>query len=129
MLFDEPLRTRSAHSAQVLDLIIRARDIYGISSIYVTKKLDEISYLATHRARKSGERVVIEQASGDNLPRTRVLVLAHGEFVFNGSVEEFETSNQIEVRRLTKADNGTILSDFVTADPWDKRRRPHEQIL
>ncbi|HEX3086153.1 MAG TPA: ATP-binding cassette domain-containing protein, partial [Pyrinomonadaceae bacterium] len=130
MLFDEPAAGLDPlTSAQVLDLIIRARDIHGISSIYVTKKLDEISYLATHRARKAGDRIVIEQASGDSLPRTRVMVLAQGEIIFRGSVEEFETSNQIEVRRLTKADNGTVLSDFVTADPWDKHRRPHERIL
>jgi hypothetical protein len=95
----------------------------------VTKKLDEIPYLATHRARKSGGQIVIGQASGDNLPRTRVLVLAHGEIIFNGGVKEFETSNQVEVRRLTKADNGTVFSDFVTADPWDKHRRPNERIL
>jgi len=46
MLFDEPasgLDPLTSH--KVLDLIIRARDVYGISSIYVTKKLDEIPYL------------------------------------------------------------------------------------
>lgn len=130
MLFDEPASGLDPlTSAQVLDLIIRARDVYGISSIYVTKKLDEIPYLANHRARKAGDRIVIEQASGDSFPHTRVMVLAQGEIIFRGSVEEFETSNQIEVRRLTKADNGTVLSDFVTADPWDKHRRPHERIL
>jgi ABC-type transporter Mla maintaining outer membrane lipid asymmetry ATPase subunit MlaF len=130
MLFDEPASGLDPlTSAQVLDLIIRARDIYGISSIYVTKKLDEIPYLATHRARRSGESIVIEQAAGDHLPRTRVLVLARGEIIFSGSVDEFDASDQLEVRRLTRADNGTVLSDFVTADPWDKRRRPHERIL
>jgi phospholipid/cholesterol/gamma-HCH transport system ATP-binding protein len=130
MLFDEPASGLDPlTSAQVLDLIIRARDIYGISSIYVTKKLDEIPYLANHWARKAGDAIIIEQASGDTFPRTRVMVLAQGEIIFRGSVEEFETSNQIEVRRLTKADNGTVLSDFVTADPWDKHRRPHERIL
>ena len=130
MLFDEPASGLDPlTSAQVLDLIIRARDIYGISSIYVTKKLDEIPYLATHRAIKSGEQIVIEEASADHQPRTRVMVLAHGEIIFNGSVAEFESSNQQEVRRLTKADNGTIFSDFVTADPWDRHRQPRERIL
>jgi phospholipid/cholesterol/gamma-HCH transport system ATP-binding protein len=130
MLFDEPAAGLDPlTAAQVLDLIIRARDIYGISSIYVTKKLDEIPYLATHRARKSGERVVIEKASVESLPHTRVIVLAHGEIIFSDSVEEFEASNQPEVRRLTRVDNGTVLSDFVTTDPWDKHRRPHERIL
>jgi phospholipid/cholesterol/gamma-HCH transport system ATP-binding protein len=43
MLFDEPASGLDPLTAiQVLDLIIRARDIFGISSLYVTKKLDEI---------------------------------------------------------------------------------------
>ncbi|HEX3143295.1 MAG TPA: ATP-binding cassette domain-containing protein [Pyrinomonadaceae bacterium] len=130
MLFDEPASGLDPlTSAQVLDLIIRARDIHGISSIYVTKKLDEIPYLATHRAGNSGGRIVIDEVTPDHQPRTRVMVLSHGEIIFNGSVEEFENSDQLEVRRLTKADNGTIFSDFVTADPWDRHRQPRERIL
>ena len=51
MLFDEPTSSLDPISAaKVLDLIIRARDIQHISSIYVTKKPYEIPYLATHRA-------------------------------------------------------------------------------
>ena len=130
MLFDEPASGLDPlTSAQVLDLIIRARDIHGISSIYVTKKLDEIPYLATHRASNSGGRIVIDEVTPDHQPRTRVIVLSQGEIIFNGSVEEFENSEQFEVRRLTKADNGTIFSDFVTADPWDRHRQPRERIL
>ncbi|MFL6276424.1 MAG: hypothetical protein ACJ74G_14635 [Blastocatellia bacterium] len=33
-----------------MDLIIRARDLHEISSLYVTKELHEISYLANHYA-------------------------------------------------------------------------------
>lgn len=130
MLFDEPAAGLDPlTSAQVLDLIIRARDIYGISSIYVTKKLDEISYLATHRALDRGGSVVVEAVDQQHAPRTRVFVLTRGELVFRGSVEEFENSTMPEVTHLTKADNGTMYSDFAPTDPWDKRRQPHEQVL
>jgi ABC-type transporter Mla maintaining outer membrane lipid asymmetry ATPase subunit MlaF len=130
MLFDEPASGLDPlTAAQVLDLIIRARDIYGISSIYVTKKLDEIPYLANHRARKTDGGVVVESAIGKSAPRTRVIVLAHGEIIFTGSVDEFETSNLPEVIRLTKADNGTVFSDYAPSDPWDKHRQPLEQVL
>lgn len=62
MLFDEPASGLDPLTAiQVLDLIIRARDVYGISSLYVTKKLDEIPYLATHRANRSSAGIVIEE--------------------------------------------------------------------
>lgn len=130
MLFDEPAAGLDPlTSIQVLDLIVRARDVYGISSLYVTKKLDEIPYLATHRARKTANGVIIEEAKGDRVPATRVIVLDAGRIVFMGSVAEFESSSAPEVVRLTHADNGTVISDFRTNDPWDKRRRPREQIL
>lgn len=130
MLFDEPAAGLDPlTSIKVLDLIVRARDVYGISSLYVTKKLDEIPYLATHRAKKTKDSVIIEEATGANAPPTRVMVLDAGRIVFTGSVAEFESSSLPEVVRLTHAENGTVISDFVTTDPWDKSRRPREQIL
>ncbi len=130
MLFDEPAAGLDPlTSIKVLDLIVRARDVYGISSLYVTKKLDEIPYLATHRARKTTHEIIIEEAKGDRAPATKVIVLDAGRIVFSGSVAEFESSSMPEVARLTHAENGTVFSDFVTSDPWDKRRQPREQIL
>jgi phospholipid/cholesterol/gamma-HCH transport system ATP-binding protein len=131
MLFDEPASGLDPLTAiQVLDLIIRARDIYGISSFYVTKKLDEIPYLATHRAIRSSAGVVIEEAgSQPAAPRTSVIVLDRGQIVFRGSVAEFEASSLPAVTLLTKADNGLAMSDFAPSDPWDKSRRPAEKIL
>jgi phospholipid/cholesterol/gamma-HCH transport system ATP-binding protein len=130
MLFDEPASGLDPLTAiQVLDLIIRARDLYGISSLYVTKKLDEIPYLATHRAVKSDKGVSIEETDDASAPSTRVMVLDGGQIIFTGSVSDFEHSSLPAVVRLTHADNGTVLSDFATTDPWDKRRRPREQIL
>ena len=47
MLFDEPTMSLDPIVAfKVLDLIIRARDMKQISSLYVTKKTHEIPYLA-----------------------------------------------------------------------------------
>lgn len=131
MLFDEPASGLDPLTAiQVLDLIIRARDVYGISSLYVTKKLDEIPYLATHRAQKSSGGVIIEEATSKNAaPRTRVIVLDGGRIVFTGSVAEFEGSSLPAVTLLTHAEGGVVISGSAPSDPWDKRRRPREQIL
>lgn len=130
MLFDEPASGLDPLTAiQVLDLIVRARDVYGISSLYVTKKLDEIPYLATHRAVQSSSGVIIEEATAKTAPRTRVMVLDEGRIAFTGSVAEFETNPLRAVARLTLADNGTVISDFPVADPWDKSRKPRERIL
>ena len=57
------------------------------------------------------------------------MVLQSGQIVFMGSVSEFEDSSLPAVRRLTNADNGTVLSHFETSNPWDKSRVPREQIL
>jgi phospholipid/cholesterol/gamma-HCH transport system ATP-binding protein len=130
MLFDEPASGLDPLTAiQVLDLIVRARDLYGMSSLYVTKKLDEIPYLATHRAIQSSSGVIIEEATAKTTPRTRVIVLDEGRIAFTGSVAEFETNPLRVVVRLTHADNGTVISDFPVADPWDKRRKPRQRIL
>jgi phospholipid/cholesterol/gamma-HCH transport system ATP-binding protein len=130
MLFDEPASGLDPLTAiQVLDLIVRARDVYGISSLYVTKKLDEIPYLATHRAKATSDGVVIEDASGVNRPQTRVMVLDQGRIAFMGSVSEFEDSSLDVVSRLTHAFDTTDAPHFTTFDPWDKRRRPRERVL
>lgn len=132
MLFDEPTSSLDPISAEkVLDLIIRARDIQHISSIYVTKKPSEIPYLARHRAiaGSDGKIAIAEVVSQSEAPRTKVVVLDAGRIVFTGNVSEFEASTLPVVTRLTQADNGTIFSDFYTPDPWDKERRPKETIL
>jgi phospholipid/cholesterol/gamma-HCH transport system ATP-binding protein len=131
MLFDEPASGLDPLTAvQILDLIVRARDVQGMSSIYVTKKLDEIPYIANHRARQIGERIVIEEVtSAPNLPTCRVMVLDEGRIVFTGAVAEFEASSLPAVTRLTRAETGRVISDYPVADPWDKRRRPREPVL
>jgi len=131
MLFDEPTLSLDPISAgKVLDLIVRARDIQHISSIYVTKKLYEIPYLAGHRASSPPDgSVIIDEVSGAASSRTKVMVLDAGHIDFSGSVAEFEASTLPLVTRLTQADNGTILSDFYTTNPWDKARHPKEAIL
>lgn len=132
MLFDEPTSSLDPISAEkVLDLIIRARDIQHISSIYVTKKPYEVPYLARHRAvaGPDGTIAIAEVASQSEAPRTRVMVLDAGRIVFTGSVAEFAASTLPLVTRLTQADKGNTLSDFYTPDPWDKERRPKETIL
>jgi phospholipid/cholesterol/gamma-HCH transport system ATP-binding protein len=132
MLFDEPTSSLDPISAaKVLDLIIRARDLQRISSIYVTKKLHEIPYLASHRAATNadGNVRIDDVSSATEAPQTRVMVLDVGRIAFMGRVAEFETSQLPIVTRLTQAENGTTFSDFYTSDPWDKKRRPKEVIL
>jgi len=131
MLFDEPTMSLDPLAAlKVLDLVIRARDINQISSLYVTKKIHELQYLANFRAEKfAGAEIKTVQAPATNLPRTRVLVLERGSIVFNGSVAEFANSELPAIRELSTLDHHNHSLDPYFPDPWDKRREPAETIL
>jgi phospholipid/cholesterol/gamma-HCH transport system ATP-binding protein len=132
MLLDEPtLSLDPIVAVQILDLIIRARDINKISSLYVTKKLHEIPYLANYRAVKDEQGAIdIREASASlEKARTKVIVLEAGRIVFTGSAAALQQSELPAVTNLTDAEHGTPLSDFWAADPWDKSRKPKEEIL
>lgn len=131
MLFDEPTMSLDPMAAlKVLDLIIRARDINQISSLYVTKKIHEIHYLANFRADLlvSGE-IVTTEAPSTRLPKTRVIVLEEGRIVFNGPVTEFAQSDLTSIREMSTLDRHNHSQDPYFNDPWDKQRRPTESIL
>ena len=131
MLFDEPTMSLDPLAAlKVLDLIIRARDINRISSLYVTKKMHEIDYLARYFAETTADgQVSTVEAPSTRLPRTRVMVLESGKLVFDGSVEDFASSDLPAIRELLTLDRHDHSHDPEFADPWDKRRRPTEAIL
>src|ERR1044071_7026859 len=123
MLFDEPTMSLDPLAAlKVLDLIIRARDINQISSLYVTKKIHEIHYLATYRAEtlSDGEIRIIE-APSTNLPKTRVIVLEEGRIAFDGSAAEFAQSELKAIQDLTTLDHHDHSNEPNFTDPWDKR--------
>ncbi|HJY28038.1 MAG TPA: ATP-binding cassette domain-containing protein [Pyrinomonadaceae bacterium] len=131
MLFDEPTMSLDPLAAlKVLDLVIRARDVNKISSLYVTKKIHEIHYLATYRAEtlSDGEIRIIE-APSTNLPKTRVIVLEGGRIAFDGSAAQFATSELKAIQELSTLDRHDHSHEPYFIDPWDKRRHPAEPIL
>ena len=131
MLFDEPTMSLDPIAAsKVLDLIIRARDINQISSLYVTKKIHELDYLSHFRAERDADgNVSTSEAPATNLPVTRVLVLDAGSIVFDGSVADFEKSDLPEIKELVTLERHDHSKDPYFTDPWDKRRHAAEAIL
>ena len=122
MLFDEPTSGLDPINSRImLDLVIRARDIHHISSLYVTKELHEIPYLAGHRAVKNetGE-IDIQEAAAD----IRVMVLDEGRAVFFGAAAEFEASDLPAVTRITHGSASAPPSDSYIADPWGRSKKP-----
>jgi phospholipid/cholesterol/gamma-HCH transport system ATP-binding protein len=130
MLFDEPTMSLDPLAAlKVLDLIIRARDINHISSLYVTKKMHEIDYLAHFSAKTAGGQVSTIKAPSTQLPGTRVIVLEAGRIVFDGSVEDFAKSELPAIQEMLTLDRHDHSREPEFTDPWDKRRRPTQAIL
>jgi phospholipid/cholesterol/gamma-HCH transport system ATP-binding protein len=132
ILYDEPTYSLDPLTAvQILNLAIRARDIHQISSIYVTKELHEIPYLATHYAveDETGLVSVKAVAAPEFLPQTRVVLLEGGEIVWSGSPAEFQQSVLPEVTHLTHPATVKPRPEFYAPDPWNRKRRPKEQIL
>ena len=131
MLFDEPTMSLDPLAAlKVLDLVIRARDINQISSLYVTKKIHELHYLANYRAETlSNGEIRIVEAPSTNLPKTRVMVLEAGNIAFDGSAAEFATSELKAIQDLSALDGHDHAHEPYFPDPWDKRRHPAETIL
>ena len=114
----------------MLDLIIRARDVNHISSLYVTKKIHEIDYLAHFRAESDSDgNMCSRAASSTNLPRTRVIVLDAGVIVFDGSTHDFARSELPAIKELVTLERHDHSKDPYFPDPWDKRRHPAEAIL
>lgn len=130
MLFDEPTTSLDPIAAiKVLELIMRARDINHISSLYVTKKVYEIPYLANFYASENANgEVVIKEGTPDSLPKTRVFLLEGGRIVFTGTAEEFQKSDLPVIKELASLDPHDHSKDPYFPDPWDKRRRPKEEI-
>ena len=131
MLFDEPTMSLDPIvAAQVLDLIIRARDLQNISSLYVTKKLYEIPYLTNYVASNDENgRVIVRDAPLDRLPKTSIMVLESGRVVFAGSLSEFEACDLPAVKDLLSLDRVDHSTHPYFADPWDKTRLAREKIL
>ena len=131
MLFDEPTMGLDPIVAlQVLDLIFRARDINNISSIYVTKKMQEVPYLANYRAIDDGKGgFLIREASPDRRPQIRVMMLESGRIAFMGSFDDFQNSDLPLIKEFVALDPHDHSADPYYTDPWDRRRKPKDEIL
>jgi phospholipid/cholesterol/gamma-HCH transport system ATP-binding protein len=122
MLFDEPTSGLDPINArQVLDLIIRARDLHHISSLLVTKAMQEIPYLATHQAHadQHGGKVV---KMSDFVSGVHVCLLKEGRMVFFGSPQEFLQSSLPAVQHMLHPVTDAIHGEFHGPDPWRQNR-------
>jgi len=125
MLFDEPTAGLDPINARMMmDLIIRARNEHGISSLYVTKEMHEIPYLDARWSRSNGTaNTVFRGAAAEAENDTKLLLLERGKVCFLGSVADFQSSSMPAVTRMTRPEPGAPYADSYVADPWNRKRK------
>ena len=123
MLLDEPTAGLDPINArQVLDLIIRARDLHHTSSLLVTKALHEIPYLARHRAREGVQGGSVVNVAG-YVPNVQVCLLEAGRIAFFGSPQEFAQSSLPAVQHMLHPMTDVAHGELDVDDPWRQNRK------
>jgi len=107
VLFDEPTTGLDPPTAgTICALGLKLRDVRGVSSIWVTHRIEDVRFLASKTARVApGNRTQIED-EGERfcLANTRVMMLHHGRIIFEGPDELFWKSNDPVIRDFVEYD-------------------------
>ena len=91
VLFDEPTAGLDPPTARtILELAMKLRDLEGVSSIFVTHRLEDIRLLSSSFATidENGEIVFQHEKGNVCLVNTRFVMLKQGQVIFNGADEE-----------------------------------------
>jgi phospholipid/cholesterol/gamma-HCH transport system ATP-binding protein len=107
VLFDEPTTGLDPPTAgTICELGLKLRDELGVSSIWVTHRIEDVRTLASkHACVGPGHRIQIED-EGERfcLANTRVVMLHHGRIIFEGPDELFWKSNDPVIREFVEFD-------------------------
>ncbi len=96
MLYDEPTAGLDPiTSRSICDLVIKLRDLEGVSSIFVTHDLKSAANLATEFAVVGPQDEVLFRAEGDDfcLINTSFVILKGGKIIFEGNDDEMRSSD------------------------------------
>lgn len=105
VLYDSPTAGLDPVTSQtIITLILRFRDIYGVTALLATQRLQDGFALANFHFDQSSNRVVrdgkIAANNDSNAAATRFLVLRDGEVYFEGSPEELLASGDPYLKRF-----------------------------
>jgi phospholipid/cholesterol/gamma-HCH transport system ATP-binding protein len=100
ILYDEPTTGLDPITATTItDLIVKVRDVDGVTSILVTHQLrDAFNVARTFMLRKNGEFVPSVVDDMSVLEGTEFLMLKEGEVEFEGSAHELQESDDAYIR-------------------------------
>ncbi len=105
VLYDSPTAGLDPVTSQtIIALIMRLRDIQGVTSVLATHRLQDAFGLANYRFDSAENRVVKMQQNGSRRPeemtQTTFVVLRDGESYFEGSPREFAASKDPYLQRF-----------------------------
>jgi phospholipid/cholesterol/gamma-HCH transport system ATP-binding protein len=106
VLYDSPTAGLDPITAQtIITLILRLRDVYGVTALLATHRLQDGFALANFRFDPKGKRVVRDAASAQSTARglepvTRFLVYRDGRIYFEGSPDEIATTRDAYLKRF-----------------------------
>jgi phospholipid/cholesterol/gamma-HCH transport system ATP-binding protein len=96
ILFDEPTAGLDPPTARtILELAMKLRDLEGVSSIFVTHRLEDIKMLSSNYATINEDGEVQFQNESGNLclVNTKFIMLKDGKVIFSGTDEELWQSD------------------------------------
>jgi phospholipid/cholesterol/gamma-HCH transport system ATP-binding protein len=110
MLFDDSTTGLDpVISSSVDDEIVKLRDLQQGTSIVVTQQIRDAFYIATHRAVRKGDAVVVESVDDSaSAPLAEFMVLHEGQIRFHGSASELLASKDAYLQRFL----------YRTLPPW-----------
>src|SRR5882724_10630603 len=105
VLYDSPTAGLDPVTSQtIITLILRLRDIYGVTALLATHRLQDGFALANFYFDKNSNRVVHDgkkiAGNNSNAAATRFLVLRDGGVYFEGSPEQLAASNDSYLKRF-----------------------------
>lgn len=106
MLYDEPTAGLDPLVARTInELVIKLRDVEGVSSIFVTHRLRDAFTMANEfLAYQHGTLRYVKEEEGEIcLVNTRILMLREGQIIFDGVDEEIRKSKDEYIQRFLKS--------------------------
>jgi len=106
VLYDSPTAGLDPVTSQtIITLILRLRDVYGVTALLATHRLQDGFALANFHFDPESKRVVRNAQNGNaaaamNAARTRFLVYRDGRIYFEGEPEEIANSEDPYLKRF-----------------------------
>jgi phospholipid/cholesterol/gamma-HCH transport system ATP-binding protein len=107
VLFDEPTTGLDPPTAGTICLLgLKLRDIRGVSSIWVTHRIEDVRFLSSNfiAAAWGGDAQLQEEGDRLCLINTKFLMLHHGRIIFEGTDEQLWQSDDPFIREFLEFD-------------------------